>query len=129
MRYLLDTHTVLWFLNDSEKLSKQATAIIEDNQTQDDIVISVASLWEFVIKHSLGKLSFAGGVANLRIMIEANSWDVIPIAQSHLERLSDLPFLHRDPFDRLLSATALSDGMTLVTADDSIHSYDVPWVW
>jgi PIN domain nuclease of toxin-antitoxin system len=129
MRYLLDTHTVLWFLEGSEKLSEQATAVIEDTQVQDSLNISVASLWEFSIKHSLGKLHFNGGVANLRTMIEANGWDVMPIAQSHLEGLSDLPYLHRDPFDRLLIATALSEGMTIITADENIHSYDVRWIW
>jgi PIN domain nuclease of toxin-antitoxin system len=129
MRYLLDTHTVLWFLEDSEKLSEQAAAIIEDNQDQGGIGISVASLWEFTIKHNLGKLRFDGGVANLRAMIESNEWDVMPIAQSHLEGLSNLPFLHRDPFDRLLISTARSEGMTLVTADENIHGYDVRWIW
>jgi PIN domain nuclease of toxin-antitoxin system len=129
MRYLLDTHTVLWFLEDSEKLSERAAMIIEDNQAQNSVSISVASLWEFAIKHSLGKLRFDGGVANLRAMIEANGWDVMPIAQSHLEGLSDLPYLHRDPFDRLLIATALSEGMTLVTSDEDIHGYDVRWTW
>jgi PIN domain nuclease of toxin-antitoxin system len=129
MRYLLDTHVILWFLEDSERLSEQAAAIIESGQAQDGIAISVASLWEFVIKHSLGKLHFDGGVASLHTMIAANGWSVMPIVQSHLESLSSLPFLHRDPFDRLLVATALSDGLTLVTADENIHSYGVLWVW
>jgi PIN domain nuclease of toxin-antitoxin system len=129
MKYLLDTHAVLWFLEGSEKLSEQAATIMEGHQTQNGIGISVASLWEFTIKHSLEKLHFDGGIANLCAMIEANEWDVMPIAQSHLECLSDLPFLHRDPFDRLLIATAQSEGMTLVTADEHIHGYDVRWAW
>jgi PIN domain nuclease of toxin-antitoxin system len=129
MRYLLDTHAVLWFLEGSEKLSERATAVIESDQARNGIGISVASLWEFTIKHSLGKLRFDGGVTSLRAMIEANGWVVIPIAQSHLEGLAGLPFLHRDPFDRLLIATALSERMTIVTADENIHRYDVRWTW
>jgi PIN domain nuclease of toxin-antitoxin system len=129
MRHLLDTHTILWFFDDSEKLPEQATDIIEGKQPSDGIAVSIASLWEFTIKHSLGKLRFDGGVANLRAMIEANGWDVLPIAQSHLKALSELPYLHRDPFDRLLVATALSDDLTLITADENIHAYDVPWAW
>jgi PIN domain nuclease of toxin-antitoxin system len=129
VRYLLDTHAILWFLEDSEKLSEQAAAVIESGEAQNSMVISVVSLWEFAIKHSLGKLRFEGGVTNLRAMIDANGWEVLSIAQSHLEGLSDLPFLHRDPFDRLLIATALSEGMTIVTADENIRGYDVRWVW
>jgi PIN domain nuclease of toxin-antitoxin system len=129
MRHLLDTHTILWFFDDSEKLPDQAADIIKGKQPSDGIAVSIASLWEFTIKHSLGKLRFDGGVTNLRAMIEANGWDVLPITQSHLKALSGLPYLHRDPFDRLLVAAALSDGLTLVTADENIHAYDVPWVW
>jgi PIN domain nuclease of toxin-antitoxin system len=119
---------VLWFLEGSEKLSEKAAAIIE-NGGKEQIGISVASLWEFTIKHSLGKLRFDGGITNLRAMIEANGWKVLPIAQSHLEGLSALPVLHRDPFDRLLVSIALSEGMTVVTADANIHKYDVLYEW
>jgi PIN domain nuclease of toxin-antitoxin system len=91
MRHLLDTHTVLWFFDDSEKLSEQVADIIESKQPSGDIAVSIASLWEFTIKHSLGKLRFDGGVTNLRAMIEANGWNVLPITQSHLKALSDLP--------------------------------------
>jgi PIN domain nuclease of toxin-antitoxin system len=129
MRHLLDTHTVLWFLLDSESLSDPAAAIIEGERASEGIVVSIASLWEFTVKHSLGKLQFEGGVASLRSMIDANGWDVLPVAQRHLEALSGLPYLHRDPFDRLLVATALADVLTLVTADENIHGYGVPWVW
>ncbi|MDR1265277.1 MAG: type II toxin-antitoxin system VapC family toxin [Propionibacteriaceae bacterium] len=129
MRHLLDTHTVLWFLWDSKRLSDAAAAIIEGRRPTDGIAVSVASLWEFTVKQSLGKLKFEGGVASLRTMVDANGWDVLPIAQRHLEALSDLPYFHRDPFDRLLVATALADDLTLVTADENIRGYAVPWAW
>ncbi|MDR1728943.1 MAG: type II toxin-antitoxin system VapC family toxin [Acidobacteriota bacterium] len=129
MRYLLDTHTVLWFLEDSEQLSEKAAAVIENRDSDNRIVISVASLWEFTIKHDLGKLRFEGGVTSFRAMIDANGWIVLPIAQSHLENLPGLPPVHRDPFDRLLVATAKSEGIPIVTTDKSIREYDVPCVW
>jgi PIN domain nuclease of toxin-antitoxin system len=129
VRHLLDTHTVLWFLWDSKRLSDAAAAIIEGRRPTDGIAVSVASLWEFTVKQSLGKLKFEGGVASLRTMVDANGWDVLPIAQRHLEALSDLPYFHRDPFDRLLVATALADDLTLVTADENIRGYAVPWAW
>jgi PIN domain nuclease of toxin-antitoxin system len=129
VKYLLDTHTILWFLEDSDRLSAKATKLIESDVGQNDIGVSIVSLWEFTIKQSLEKLHFDGGVANLRAMVEANEWNVLPILQSHLDVLSDLPLLHRDPFDRLLIATALTEGMTFVTADENIHGYDVKWIW
>jgi PIN domain nuclease of toxin-antitoxin system len=129
MRYLLDTHTALWFLEDSEKLSKNAATTIESVKEQSDICISIASLWEFTIKHNLGKLRFEGGLPNLCALIEINGWTTLSIVQGHLEYLSVLPMLHRDPFDRLLIATALSEKMTFVTADENIQNYDVMWVW
>ncbi|MDR1730544.1 MAG: type II toxin-antitoxin system VapC family toxin [Synergistaceae bacterium] len=129
MKYLLDTHTVLWFFEDSKQLSEKAAGVIEDSDPDNGIVISVASLWEFTIKRSLGKLHFDGGVTNLYAMIETNGWTVLPIAQSHLESLSDLPPIHRDPFDRLLVATAKSERMSIVTTDRNIPRYGVPCVW
>jgi PIN domain nuclease of toxin-antitoxin system len=129
VKYLLDTHTVLWFFEGSEKLSEKAASILEGDARQNSIGISVASLWEFTVKHSLGKLRFDGGVTDLCAMIEANGWYVLPITQSHLGELADLSPLHRDPFDRLLIAVALSERMTFVTADENIQSYGIRWIW
>ncbi|MDR2486569.1 MAG: type II toxin-antitoxin system VapC family toxin [Clostridiales Family XIII bacterium] len=129
MRFLLDTHSILWFLEDSKRLSEQAAVLIENSQAQNSMAVSIASLWEVTIKHSLGKLQFDGGVANLRAMIDTNGWSVLPIAQSHLESLSSLPFLHRDPFDRLLVATALSESIPLITVDENIRRYGVQCIW
>jgi PIN domain nuclease of toxin-antitoxin system len=127
VKYLLDTHTLLWFLEDSDRLSNTAADIIEDPRTHKSV--SVASMWEFTIKHSLGKLRFDGGVAALWNICRANGFGVTPIAQSHLETLAGLPAEHRDPFDRLLIAATLAEGMTLVTSDASIQRYPLRWAW
>ena len=127
MKYLLDTHAFLWYFEDSDKLSETAANIIEN--TDAPKFVSIASLWEFAIKYGLGKLRFDGGYSHLWEMITKNGFIILPIAQSHLAEIIELPLIHRDPFDRLLVATAKAEGMTLLTADENIHQYDVQFVW
>jgi PIN domain nuclease of toxin-antitoxin system len=127
MRYLLDTHAFLWFFNDSEKLSETVSDILEDANVQK--YVSMASLWEFSIKYSLGKHQFDGGLPRLWEMLTSNGFTILPIAKSHLEGTIQLPFHHRDPFDRLLIATAIAEDMTIITADENIRKYGVPWLW
>jgi len=127
MRYLLDTHAFLWYFEDSDKLSETAANIIEDADEQK--YVSMASLWEFAVKYSTGKLRFDGGFSHLWEIITQNGFTVLPITPSYLADIIHLPFHHRDPFDRLLVATAKAEGMTIITADENIHKYDVPFAW
>ena len=127
MKYLLDTHVLLWYVEDSVKLSETMATIVEDAGVQK--CVSIASLWEFAIKHSKGKLQFEGGFDRLWEMITKNGFAILPITQSHLAGVVQLPFIHRDPFDRLLVATAKAEGMTILTADENIHKYDVSTLW
>ena len=123
MKYLLDTHVLLWYIEDSDKLRETMVYIIEDVNSQK--YVSIASLWEFSIKYGMGKLQFDGGLSHLWDIITTNGFTILPITQAHLASMIHLPFIHRDPFDRLLIATARADGMTLLTADENIHQYDV----
>jgi PIN domain nuclease of toxin-antitoxin system len=127
MRYLLDTHVLLWYFEDSPKLPESVAAIIECVDTQK--AVSAASLWEFTIKSALNKLRFEGGLAVLWGMIAGNGFTILPIQEPHLSHLMRLPFFHRDPFDRLLIATAVAEGMTLLSADENILKYDVQCTW
>jgi PIN domain nuclease of toxin-antitoxin system len=127
MRYLLDTHTLLWYFDDSAKLPDSVAEIIENADTQK--FVSIASMWEFAIKHNLGKLRFEGGISTFWDMISANGVSIFQIGEQHLAGLGRLPFLHRDPFDRLLIATAIAENMTILSADENIHQYDVRWAW
>jgi len=128
MRYLLDTHAFLWYFWDSKDLSECASEIIENNTVEK--YISIASLWEFSIKYSMGKLTFDGGLTHLWEMLSKNGFIILPITQSQLETLiAELPLHHRDPFDRLIIATAKAEDMTIVTIDENIHKYDVHWIW
>ena len=126
MRYLLDTHTILWCTNRRDnKLSKKAEDIITNHQN--DIYISSASLWEIAIKVGLGKLDI--NLNRLISELEKVDFTILHAENAFLKELVQLPFIHKDPFDRLLVATAISEDMTLITADKNIHKYNVQWVW
>jgi PIN domain nuclease of toxin-antitoxin system len=128
MKLLLDTHTALWWVNEHEKLSSEAKAMLL-NETY-LLYISIASAWEISIKVSLGKLlEFTGGARAFLAQVADMPVYLLPILPQHIEMVENLPFIHRDPFDRLLVATAKAEGMTILTADANIHKYDVPSVW
>jgi PIN domain nuclease of toxin-antitoxin system len=126
-RYLLDTHAAIWFFNGDRDLSETAKGIILN--TDNTICISIASAWELVIKTSLGKLDFTGGAAGFIRLAKDNGFDVCPVETDHLTALESLPWFHRDPFDRLLIATARSSDMCLITTDRNIARYEVVHIW
>jgi PIN domain nuclease of toxin-antitoxin system len=126
-RYLLDTHAAIWFFDGDNSLSETAKKIILN--TSNIKYISIASAWELAIKVSLGKLDFIGKTAGFIKDIERNGFILAPIKSAHLTTLETLPMHHRDPFDRLLVATAISEGMTLITADENTPKYNVSYIW
>ena len=125
--YLLDTHAAIWFFNGDNELSETANRIIRD--FSNPIYLSVVSAWELAIKINIGKLNFAGRAAGFLRLAETNKIDIIPIKSDHLTALEALPLIHRDPFDRLLIATAIAEQMTLITIDENIAKYNVPLIW
>ena len=128
MKVLLDTHIVLWMVNEHEKLSLSAkTLLLNDEHT---LFISIVSLWEMAIKVSLGKLSeLDGGVGVFLSKMETLPIEVLPIITDYIKIIESLPFVHRDPFDRMLVATAIVNDMTILTADSNIPKYSAPCVW
>ena len=128
MHYLLDTHSVLWFLNGDRKLlSNSAKDIIENHQHTKSV--SMASVWEVGIKISIGKLVFPENTSGFVQQIQKNGFELLPINANYIIAIEQLPLIHRDPFDRLLIATALTEQMTLITTDRNIAQYDVPHIW
>jgi len=127
MAYILDTHVVLWSMSDPYKLSQAAQQILLDRSCQK--FISISSVWEIAIKNRIGKLSLENGLAEVYSEIEMFGVGLLNIDQQHIEFYTTLPLLHRDPFDGIIVATALLENMTIVTADENIQKYDVPWVW
>ncbi len=125
--YLLDTHTAIWFLNGERILSQTVRQIIVDPSNRR--CISIASVWELAIKIGIGKMKFPGNSAGLVRVARANGFFIIPIKEDYPTVLENLPLIHRDPFDRILIATAIAEQMTIITADADIVRYDVPHVW
>jgi len=126
-RYLLDTHTAIWFFNGNDSLSEIAKKIILD--TSNVKYLSIASVWEVAIKISIGKLDIIGKTKDFISDTENSGFTILPIRTAHLCALETLPMIHRDPFDRLLVATALAEEMRLITADKNIAQYDVSQLW
>jgi PIN domain nuclease of toxin-antitoxin system len=127
MKYLLDTHTVIWLAVEPSALSKTADYAIFDSG--DESFVSIASAWEVAIKIGTGKLRLIGGVSEFFKIISENGFGLLPITEDHIKTLESLPRIHKDPFDRLLVSTALVEDLTLVTADENVRKYDVSWIW
>ena len=122
MRYLLDTHTLLWARATPDLLSADTLAVLES--ADNVLCLSIASLWECAIKSSIGKLD----VPDDFYRTVAGDYELLGIDVSHVEACANLPLHHRDPFDRMLVAQGRLGGLTLVTRDRDIARYDVPVV-
>jgi PIN domain nuclease of toxin-antitoxin system len=121
MDYLLDTHTFLWFINGDTQLSKKAKeAIVNPDAIK---YISIASLWEIAIKVNLGKLSLEIPYSDLRQQVTDNGFEILPITFSHTTELVSLELHHRDPFDRVIIAQALSERLILISKDGNFEKY------
>lgn len=128
MRYLLDTQALLWYLLDDSRLSLAARETIADLESE--IFVSPASWWEVAIKISIGKYSLPERLSVfINRQMELNDFQTLHIQPEHIEAVSSLPFHHKDPFDRLLVAQALSEDLTLISIDAEIAKYAVRSIW
>ncbi|MGW0934928.1 type II toxin-antitoxin system VapC family toxin [Streptomyces sp. NPDC002666] len=119
MKLLLDTHVVLWWLDDSAELTGEVKHLLD---TEPSVFVSAVTPWEIAVKQSLGKLE---GPDDLAERVRDSQFLSLPITAGHGVRAGRLPGHHRDPFDRILIAQAQTEGMTIVTRDKWIPSYDV----
>jgi PIN domain nuclease of toxin-antitoxin system len=125
---ILDTHTFLWAVTDDRRLSGTARAVIADGANQ--VFLSAASMWEIVLKAGAGKLHLTGGAARfLEYEIRRNRLSPLPIQPAHVLRMTSLPAIHKDPFDRLLIAQAQVENLPLITSDAEITRYPVQVIW
>jgi len=121
MRLLLDTHAALWWLSDPDKLTAEARLAI--SSIENEVYLSSASLWEIHLKAGKGKLNVPPSLIDA---LSEQEIDELKITWKHTERTRTLPPIHLDPFDRLLIAQALEEGLTLVSRDGLIQQYKVP---
>ncbi len=124
MKYLLDTHCWLWWVLEPDLLGPQTHRAIAE--PKNFVYLSAASTWEATIKASIGKLSLPGGIQQfVKESYERDGFQPLPVIWEHSLGISDLPVLHKDPFDRLLIAQALYENAILVTADPLVSQYPV----
>lgn len=121
MNLLLDTHVLLWWLDDPKRLSEAARDKIRDDANI--VYVSAAMVWEIIIKQALGKLDAPD---NLEEVLRECRFTPLPITVAHAMAVGSLPMHHRDPFDRMLVAQAHTEGMTVVTRDPKVLQYTVP---
>lgn len=127
MQGLFDSHTFIWWDDSPSNLSQAVYAFCNDPQNQ--LFISVASLWELQIKIQLGKLQLVRPLPEVVRLQEANGVIVLPVLREHVYALNALPPIHRDPFDRMLIAQSNYTGAIMLTKDSTIPLYPVQTLW
>ncbi len=124
MKFILDTHVLLWAAGMPERLSRQAKALL--SAPENELFFSAASLWEIAIKRGMGRDDFQVDARVLRRGLIDNGYTELVITSEHTVATENLPSLHKDPFDRLLVAQAAVEGITLLTADKQVAAYPGP---
>jgi PIN domain nuclease of toxin-antitoxin system len=128
VKLLLDTHTFLWWVTDGDRLSDRAGAAIADGSNE--VFFSAASAWEIAIKAGLGRIKLPDDAWSFTPdQLERNAFQPLPVHVSHAVAVIALPDHHRDPFDRMLVAQAMTEGLTLVSSDDQLTRYPISVVW
>ncbi len=128
VKYLLDTHALIWWWIEPNKLSKQAIQVISN--TDNIIHVSSASMWEMATKHRKGKLSDVDDIlSNFETLINEDDFKPLPISWQHARLSGQLPHSHNDPFDRMLVAQAQMENLTLISCDGVMQHFDVKLLW
>ena len=128
MRYLLDTHILLWFITEGEELSDRARRLILDSSSE--ILLSIASLWEIAIKVNIGKLALDKSFNQLfPDELDFHGIEILDITIDNLVQLTALPLHHRDPFDRLIIAQALVESLPIIGVDEIFDTYGISREW
>ena len=125
--YILDTCAFIWAVQNSPNLSPKVLAILDGD---DDVFVSQASFWEIAIKQTTGKLNLDKDIFALEDLCKTEEIQILPLDLAYFERIKTLPLIHRDPFDRIIIASAITEGYTLLTSDSEIVKYqNVKTLW
>lgn len=129
MRVLVDTHAVLWFAEGDARLSATARALLDD-PVSNTLMLSIASCWEMAVKIGAGKLAVKPSYARfIRTAVRGGRFRLLSIKLRHTDAITYLPLHHRDPFDRMLIAQAMSEDVPVVSADAAFDAYPVKRIW
>lgn len=127
MEYILDTNALIFYLYNPERLSKVAVDIVYNENNQ--IYVSIVSLWEIAIKSSIGKLEIKNSMEEIAGICLKYKIELLAINPQHLDQIANLPQIHGDPFDRLIISQAIAENLTIVTRDSVIPQYGVNTIW
>jgi len=127
MRYLLDTHALIWYIENNQKLSVKVAKILDNPDNL--LYISIISAWEITIKLCLNKINISFNLDELFNSLKRKKITILPIKQKYLKENLKLKMIHGDPFDRLIIATAISEKLKIITSDRNIHLYNVDTIW
>lgn len=125
--YLLDTHTLIWMQDDNDEISVEIRKRV--TSTDAKLYLSIASLWEITIKKQIGKLELKYSLDDIAYYCLDNDITITPISLLYLNKYFLLPLLHRDPFDRMIVATASADKLTLISKDKQLSGYNIHVIW
>ena len=126
-KYLLDTHTLIWFLEGDSQISPLAKSLVLD--TDNELFVSMASLWEMAIKTSIGKLTLTQPLEQIIKRLPLEFMELLPIEVSHILAIQNLPFHHKDPFDRILIAQTIAENIEIISIETIFDQYGVKRSW
>ena len=127
MANLLDTHTLIWFIEGDSALSTEAISSINNNHEFN--FVSIVSLWEIAIKINIGKLKLQTAFPAIQNKIDENGFKLLPINFDHTLIFKDLPLHHRDPFDRMIIAQSITENLTIISKDKNFSLYPIKLLW
>jgi len=128
MRLLLDTHTFIWYVTDNPRLSANVKLLIEDENNEK--LVSIASIWEMAIKHSIGRLNFSLPFMEfVGQQLSVSNIGLLEINLNHIEVVASLPLHHRDPFDRLIIAQSMAEQIPVLSVDAIFDDYAIARLW
>ena len=127
MKYLLDTHTLVWFINGHNSLSPNARKAIEAPDSKR--YTSIASVWEIAIKVSINKLELDGPFSEMKKLILGSDIEILPILFEDILVVNSLPLHHRDPFDRIIISQSITNELTIITKDPAFENYSIKLLW
>lgn len=127
MKYLIDTQILIWMIIDIQKIPDNINKIIKDSRNE--IFVSSVSIWEIAIKKSIGKLTFPFELKKIREVIKNMNINILDINTEHLINVAELPFHHKDPFDRLIISQAMIDKLPIISSDNNFPLYNIKIIW
>src|SRR5690606_1057997 len=127
MNLLLDTHTLIWYITDNQRLPAKTRSLIE--LPENICFVSLATYWEMAIKNSLGRLDFKKPIMTIFEIVEQSGFEILPVNVNHILKATSLPFHHYDPFDRMIIGQAIAENLSVITKDEKFPKYEVSLLW